>query len=293
MLQRVDRARMPLRRRILRIRHRHRRQQERRVAYRARHRTGGVLRMGDRNDAVTAHQADGRLDADDAVDPGRTDDRAVGLGTYREYRESGRYRDGRAARRAARTAIEHVWISHLAADTAPATARVGGAEVRPLAQVRFAQNHRTGLPQSPPTWNASSGARRPANARDPAVVAIWSPVSMFALSTTGMPWSGPRGPLSCRSRSSAAAIASASGLISMIERSRGPARSISAMRPSWWATSARGGQLSGFHPDLELADVEVGKLLHLCRQPRGRAFGCRRTGPQEGSKHQARHTATH
>ena len=73
--------------------------------------------------------------------------------------------------------------------------------------------------------NASFGAMEPAKANDPAVVCMRSPVSMLSLMSTGTPWSGPRGPCVRRSSSSARAMATASGLTSMTELSRGPLRS--------------------------------------------------------------------
>src|SRR5687768_9623071 len=61
------------------------------------------------------------------------------------------------------------------------------------------------------TTNASRGAIQPSSASEPAVVVIRSAVSMLSLMTTGMPCSGPRGPLAFRSASREDAIASASG----------------------------------------------------------------------------------
>src|SRR6266508_756089 len=52
----------------------------------------------------------------------------------------------------------------------------------------------------------------------------------FSLPRTGMPCSGPLGPLLRRSRSSRSAIASASGLTSITELSWTPERSICLMR---------------------------------------------------------------
>ena len=50
---------------------------------------------------------------------------------------------------------------------------------------------------------ATAGASRlalcPASAREPALVATGSAISIFALTSTGTPWSGPRGPVrACR-----------------------------------------------------------------------------------------------
>src|SRR5687767_6730523 len=76
-------------------------------------------------------------------------------------------------------------------------------------------------------------------ASEPAVVFIRSWVSMLSLIRIGMPCSGPRGPRSLRSRSSAAAISSASGLSSMTDFSVGPFLSMSLMRSVYFSTSDR------------------------------------------------------
>ena len=65
------------------------------------------------------------------------------------------------------------------------------------------------------TTSASARARCSASASEPALVAIASAVSMFALSSTGTPCSGPSAPPLGAARRAARAIASASGLISM------------------------------------------------------------------------------
>ena len=78
--------------------------------------------------------------------------------------------------------------------------------------------------------NESCGGIDPSSASDPAVVVIRSCVSMLSFSATGMPCSGPRGPLARRSSSSRSAISSASGLVSMTERSSGPCPSSASMR---------------------------------------------------------------
>jgi hypothetical protein len=70
----------------------------------------------------------------------------------------------------------------------------------------------------------------PARASDPAVVVIRSAVSMLSLTRIGTPCNGPRTRPARRSASSASAIASASGFVSMTCRSVGPFRSSSSMR---------------------------------------------------------------
>src|SRR2546430_16351775 len=57
-----------------------------------------------------------------------------------------------------------------------------------------------------------------------------SAVSKLSLMSTGTPCSGPRGPLALRSRSRAAAMASASGLISITVFSAGPFLSSRSIR---------------------------------------------------------------
>ena len=69
------------------------------------------------------------------------------------------------------------------------------------------------------TSGASAGAGAPVMASEPAVVSMRSPVSMLSLSSTGMPWSGPR---LLGSASSWSAIVSASGFSSITARSCGP-----------------------------------------------------------------------
>ena len=78
------------------------------------------------------------------------------------------------------------------------------------------------------TMNASRGAIDPASASDPAVVIIWSCVSMLSLMRTGTPCSGPRSPLG--TPSSLAAICRALGFTSMTEFRAGPDLSNFSMR---------------------------------------------------------------
>ena len=80
----------------------------------------------------------------------------------------------------------------------------------------------------------SCGGIEPRRAKDPAVVLMRSCVSMLSLIRTGMPWSGPRGPFLLRSASSEAAMAMASGLVSITEFNLGPCRSISSIRARYF-----------------------------------------------------------
>src|SRR5262249_43966343 len=83
----------------------------------------------------------------------------------------------------------------------------------------------------------SFGARQFSSAIEPAVVFIRSPVSMLSLTKIGTPASGPGGRPALRSRSDRAAIARASGLISITALSLGPLRSIASMRARYSSTS--------------------------------------------------------
>jgi hypothetical protein len=89
------------------------------------------------------------------------------------------------------------------------------------------------------TTTASFGWGASRSTTDPAVVFMRSPVSMLSFSTTGTPCSGPRTLPCLRSSSREAAIASASGFTSRIERSSGPCLSRRSIRARYAATSAR------------------------------------------------------
>ena len=80
------------------------------------------------------------------------------------------------------------------------------------------------------TRPASRAAGASISASEPAVVSMWSPVSILSLSSTGMPYNGPRDVV--RFASSAPASSSASGLVSITARKVGPERSIRWMRSS-------------------------------------------------------------
>src|SRR5213594_3463833 len=106
---------------------------------------------------------------------------------------------------------------------------------------KFAHSLRLVLPmitapasRSRRTTAASRGAVAPTRVSEPAVVCMRSAVAMLYLMTTGMPCSGPRTCPALRSASSRAAIARASGLVSITARSAGPRRSIASMRARYF-----------------------------------------------------------
>ena len=111
---------------------------------------------------------------------------------------------------------------------------------------KFAHSLRLVLPRitapasrSRSTMKASLGGIDPASASDPAVVVMRSAVAMLSLMSTGMPCSGPRGPVVFRSPSSRSAMASASGFVSITLCSEGPCRSIASIRARYLSTSDR------------------------------------------------------
>jgi len=79
----------------------------------------------------------------------------------------------------------------------------------------------------------------PESASDPAVVIMRSAVSMLSLIRTGIPWSGPRGPLSRLSLSSASAMERASGFSSMTALMAGPRLSILSIRARYFSANDR------------------------------------------------------
>ncbi len=89
------------------------------------------------------------------------------------------------------------------------------------------------------TMKASRGGFASSSAMEPAVVCMRSAVAMLSLSSTGMPCSGPRSLPARRSRSRSRAMPAASGLSSITELTRGPARSKASMRARYRRTSPR------------------------------------------------------
>ena len=87
-----------------------------------------------------------------------------------------------------------------------------------------------------------------------------SAVSMLSLMRIGMPCSGPRGPLLLRSASSASAIASASGLSSMMLRSAGPRRSSASIRARYFSDERTRRVLARRHALLQVGDRRLFEL---------------------------------
>ncbi len=120
------------------------------------------------------------------------DDRAVGLGADGHGAQARRGGRARAAARSAGVAIERIRVARQPATPAPAAGGVLGAEVRPLAQVRLAEQHGAGLAQARDDAGVAQRDARRRRASEPAVVFMRSAVSMLSLISTGMPCSGPR-----------------------------------------------------------------------------------------------------
>jgi hypothetical protein len=117
------------------------------VADGAGHGPGAVLGVGDRDDAALGDEADGGLEADEAVDGGGAEDAAVGLGADADEGEAGRDRGAGAGARAAGVVVEGVGVAGEAAAAAPAGGGAWGAEVGPLAEVGLAEDDDAGLAQ--------------------------------------------------------------------------------------------------------------------------------------------------
>ena len=105
------------------------------------HRTGGVLRGGDRHDPEAAHEADGRPQADYSLRRRRADDRARGLGADRGGGQRGRGGGRRAGGRAARVLVGVERVQHLPAEAGVAARIAVGDEVGELAEVGLAEDH--------------------------------------------------------------------------------------------------------------------------------------------------------
>ena len=88
-------------------------------------RPGGVLRMADRHDVGTRHQTHGRLEPDHAIDRGRTDDGAVGLGADGGRCQTHGHRRCAARRRAARRSCRIIGVQGLPPDGTPAADGIG------------------------------------------------------------------------------------------------------------------------------------------------------------------------
>ena len=117
-------------------------EQRRRVAGVAGERPDLVERAGERDDAVAADPAVGRLHPDDPAQRRRLADRAAGVGADRERRVEGRHRRRRAAAAAARHAVERPRVGRRAVGRV-----LGGRAHRELVHVGLAEDHRARLAQ--------------------------------------------------------------------------------------------------------------------------------------------------
>src|SRR5262249_36765722 len=103
------------------------------------HGAGGVLAVGDGDDARAAHQAHGGLQAHEAADGGGADDGSIGLGADGGGAEVGGGGGGGSGARSAGGAGEGVGGAGEAGGGAPAAGGARGADVGPLAEVGFAE----------------------------------------------------------------------------------------------------------------------------------------------------------
>ena len=191
-------------------------------------------------------QADGGLDPDEVVPAARRHDAPVRLAPERGGREADRAADRAARARAGRVRLREVRARRLPAAPGPPGGEVP-AEVRPLGQVRLAEEDRARRAQLRGDGGVArrdgaeegegacgrvhacedgrvniipcASVRSPAR-RDCLPSLAW--VAMLSFSRIGMPCSGPRAPVAWRSLSSAAAWTSALGFVSITARSAGP-----------------------------------------------------------------------
>ena len=209
-------------------------QGDRRVSDGPRHRSGRVLAGRDRDDPVLGDEADRRLESDDRVAARRTDDRAIRLGADGERTQVGGRRDRRARARAARVPGEAVGVPRRPAASAPAVEveprildrrRDEAPEVGPLGQVGLAQDHGAGIAQpgdqARVAWDPAADQGERAGRRLHAVAG-----RDVVLDQDGDPVEGSARRPARRWASRRAAIAGASGLVSMTAWRTGSRRSI-------------------------------------------------------------------
>jgi hypothetical protein len=133
---------------IIGIAARHDGEQHRHVDDRVTDRPGRVLRARDRDDVAAREQPHGGPHPDDAHDGRGAEDRAGGVGAERRGAQARRHRGPAPRARAAGRAVERMRVAREASHRAPAADRLGGAHVRPLAQVGLAEDERAGLAQA-------------------------------------------------------------------------------------------------------------------------------------------------
>ena len=108
-----------------------------------------------------------------------------------------------------------------------------------------------------------SGAGASTRAREPAVVCMRSAVSMLSLSSTGIPWRGPRTWPARRSASRAAAMARASGFSSRTAPRRGPLRSRARIRARCCFTKSTAVHRPATRPAWRLSSVTAARVRRV------------------------------
>ena len=147
-------------------------EEERGVAHRPGHRSGGVLRRGDRDDPRPGEKADRRLDPDDSASRRGADDGAVGLRSDGGRAEARRHGGSRAGARSARIPVEGVRVLRQPAARAPAARRGARADVGPLGEVRLPEEDGARLAKPPDEERVGRGTgsderERPCRRRHP------------------------------------------------------------------------------------------------------------------------------
>jgi len=124
------------------------------------------------------------------------------------------------------------------------------------------------------TMNASFAGIFPSSASEPAVVCIRSWVSILSLTRTGIPCKAPRVFPALRSASSASAMSSALGFVSITEFRQGPLLSTAAIRSRYNSASRRAVNSPDFIFSWSSEMVHSGRIIArhpLCSAPVAKA----------------------
>ena len=154
------------------------------------------------------------------ADDGQTTEPSVSVPTA-SGAKIGRHRRARSRTRAARIAVERIRISGQPATPAPSADRMAGANVRPLAQIGFAQNHRARLAQLLRHKRIPRRTRPDQRQRPGGSLHLVGRVDVV-LDQHRNPVQRPARAFALRSLSSASAIARASGFTSITLLTDGP-----------------------------------------------------------------------
>src|ERR1039457_525351 len=117
------------------------------IPHRPSHRTRRVLTVRDRNDAAAADQSNRRFKPGQTIRRSRTDDRPVRLRAHTGNAKIRGNTRSRPRARSTRIAVESIRVASQSAAAAPSAGGMTGANVGPLAEIGFAQDHGSGPAQ--------------------------------------------------------------------------------------------------------------------------------------------------